>query len=139
MATVSLTLASLDTVLTSFLVSDRSLRLKALNLFRAANSEDPVDYVVNAHLPEREAFDTALEDFGSLLGGGGGGSRSVDTEDFEVILTHLLVADRVDRMRVLNVVRTVRSLPTEKYVVNAHLPDRGTLDAALTAIENVLD
>lgn len=135
MAAKSFNLSEMDALFSAMVVSDRSLRLRALNIFRDANGKDAVDYVVNAHLPSREAYDTALSDFATDLGNGGGATRTLETNEVEVVLAHLLVAGRADRLAVLNLIRDELELDTPKYLVNVHLPSREVLDAALTGIE----
>lgn len=61
MANLTYTSADLEVVATMYLIGPRNLRLEVLNVFRAQNGEEPVEYLVNAHVPTYEAFTIALD------------------------------------------------------------------------------
>jgi hypothetical protein len=134
MAAKAFVLTELETVLRSVVAGDRSYRLDAMNAFRVANSKSEVDYLVNTETISRADYDTALAAFTTDVGNAAAGSVTGETTELEDIFTYLLTAGRVDRLAVLNVVRTELTLDTVDYLVNMHVPLPGEAATALAAV-----
>ena len=135
MATKSFDLEELETVLRAIVAGHRSDRLRAMNIFRAANSKDAVDYLVNADTIARGDYDDAVTAFAGDVSNVTGATVSGDTEELETIFTYLLTAGRVDRLKVLNVVREGLELDPVEYLVNLFIPNSGERDAAFNGVE----
>jgi len=134
MAAKAFVLTELETVLRSVVAGDRSYRLDAMNAFRVANSKSEVDYLVNTETISRADYDTALAAFTTDVSNAAAGSVTGETTELEDIFTYLLTAGRVDRLAVLNVVRTELTLDTVDYLVNMHVPLPGEAATALAAV-----
>lgn len=140
MAAKSFVLAELETVLRGVVAGDRNYRLGAMNAFRVANNEDAVDYLVNADTVTRADFDTALTNFTGDVSNAAAGGVTGDTVELETIFTYLLTAGRVDRLKVLNVVREeIQEDSSVSYLVNMHVPLPGEAAAALAAVAEDAD
>lgn len=139
MAAKAFNLSELETICRVIVAGNRSDRLRAMNIFRAANSKDPVEYLVNADTVSREDFDGAFDAFASDVSNAASGSVSGDTDELEVIFNYLLVSGRVDRLKVLNAIREELDLDPVEYLVNMHIPDSGTRDAAYLGVEEDAD
>lgn len=134
MAAKAFVLTELETVLRSVVAGDRSYRLDAMNAFRVANSKSEVDYLVNTETISRADYDTALAAFTTDVGNAAAGAVTGETTELEDIFTYLLTAGRVDRLAVLNVVRTELGEDTVDYLVNMHVPLPGEAATALAAV-----
>ena len=134
MAAKAFVLTELETVLRSVVAGDRSYRLDAMNAFRVANSKSEVDYLVNTETISRADYDTALAAFTADVGNAAAGAVTGETTELEDIFTYLLTAGRVDRLAVLNVVRTELGEDTVDYLVNMHVPLPGEAATALAAV-----
>lgn len=135
MAAKAFNLNELETLLRVILATpNRTDRLRAINIFRDANGKDPVEYLVNTHVPNQGAFDAALAGFEGDVSNAVGTGVTADTAELEVLFTKLLVADRTVRMEVLNVVRTELGLPAVTYLVNAVVPNSAQKDAAFNGV-----
>lgn len=138
MAAKAFSLAELETVLRAVVAGDRSYRLDAMNAFRVANpGGTAVDYLVNTETITRDDYDTALAAFTADVGNAVGDAVTGDTVELEDIFTYLLTAGRVDRLAVLNVLRTEIADPDKpvvKYLVNMDVPLPGEAATALAAV-----
>lgn len=135
MAAKAFSLAELETVLRAVVAGDRSYRLDAMNAFRVANpGGTAVDYLVNTETITRDDYDTALAAFTADVGNAVGDAVTGDTVELEDIFTYLLTAGRVDRLAVLNVVRTELGEDAVDYLVNMHVPLPGEAATALAAV-----
>lgn len=135
MATKAFNLEELETVCRTIVVGSRSDRLRAMNIFRGANSKAAVDYLVNAFIPSRAAYDTAVTNFSGDVSNAVGSAVTGENTELETIFTYLLAAGRSDRLTILNIIRVELGDDPVDYLVNVFVPSTTARDAAYAAVE----
>lgn len=127
--------ADLEVVATMYLIGPRNLRLEVLNVFRAQNGEEPVEYLVNAHTLNRAAIDNAVDNLlAAAENAAPSGDFVADSVDLETAFHAALTEHRGFRLDLVNAFRAAQGEEPVEYLVNAYVP---TYDAFTVALEDV--
>lgn len=128
------TTSDLETIAGAVLFGPRNVRLNVMNAFRAKAGLDPVEYLVNVHIPEPDAVHDALEAIKGVEDDGG--TSTHDDEDLVTAFTAALVKDRAYRIELLNAFVVAGGGEAEAYYANTYRPHP---DAVNDAIGGVAD
>jgi hypothetical protein len=131
--------SDLETVATGVLFGGRGLRLEVINTLREVNAATPsefvpVEYLVNAVLPNAEVLGDALDAITAGVYGAAGSDVTLDSVDLETVFTAALVDGRGFRLQLINIFRSASNLDPVEYLVNTQQPSAAAFETALTNI-----